>query len=212
MTPLHLVPLGSELASGLPLHFQMESELQQGLAWDKLDPRVSELVRYRTNDGVFLIDRETENVIKLETPLSSVMDIVRQALEFLAALNRTPAVKLLGISPSGFNATGESDIRNYYDHTTSQQEKVLRRAIQRALEYTSCSTSSGKSTMPWLRLRPARRGGSRGRCHAAEDPRRYLGCLPRSGRHQRRGGARRLCVLTAAHLKARRGGWPQRLS
>lgn len=38
------------------------------------------------------------------------------------------------ISPSGFNATGESDIRNYYDHIASQQEKVLRAGIQRALE------------------------------------------------------------------------------
>lgn len=112
----------------------MEAELQAGAAWDNLDRRVSELVRYRTNDGVFLIDKDSENVIKLETPLSGVTDIVRQALEFLAALNRTPAVKLLGISPSGFSATGESDIRNYYDHIKSQQEKVLRAGILRALE------------------------------------------------------------------------------
>ena len=43
-------------------------------------------------------------------------------------------MKLLGISPSGFNATGESDIRNYYDHVLSQQEKVLRPPLQRVLE------------------------------------------------------------------------------
>ena len=28
----------------------------------------------------------------------------------------------MGISPSGFNATGESDIRNYYDHIKAKQE------------------------------------------------------------------------------------------
>ena len=76
------------------------------------------------NDGVLAIDKDDEDVLKLETPLSGVTDIVRQSLEILAALNRTPAVKLLGISPSGFNATGESDIRNYYDYITSQQEKT----------------------------------------------------------------------------------------
>lgn len=99
----------------------------------QLDRRVRYMIQTMSNDGVLAVDKDTEDVVKLETPLSGVTDIVRQALEFLAALNRTPAVKLLGISPSGFNATGESDIRNYYDHITSQQEKVLRAGIWRAL-------------------------------------------------------------------------------
>lgn len=100
----------------------------------QLDARIRYMIRTMSNDGVLAVDKDTEEVVKLATPLSGVTDIVRQALEFLAALNRTPAVKLLGISPSGFNATGESDIRNYYDHITSQQEKVLRAGIQRALD------------------------------------------------------------------------------
>lgn len=104
----------------------------QGTA--NLDARIRYMVQAANNDGVLAVDKDIEDVIKLETPLSGVTDIVRQALEFLAALNRTPAVKLLGISPSGFNATGESDIRNYYDHIKSQQEKVLRAGIQRALD------------------------------------------------------------------------------
>ncbi len=104
----------------------------QGTA--ELDRRVRFMIQTMSNDGVLAVDKDSEDVVKLETPLSGVTDIVRQALEFLAALNRTPAVKLLGISPSGFNATGESDIRNYYDHITSQQEKVLRQGIRQALE------------------------------------------------------------------------------
>ena len=62
---------------------------------------------------------------------------MQQSLEHLAALNRTPAVKLLGISPSGFNATGESDIRNYYDHISSQQEKVIRPALEEVFRVLS---------------------------------------------------------------------------
>ena len=61
-------------------------------------------------------------------------DIVRQALEFLAAVNRTPAVKLLGISPSGFNATGESDIRNYYDHIATRQQKMMLAPLKTVLD------------------------------------------------------------------------------
>lgn len=99
-----------------------------------VDARIEYLIQTMSNDGVLVVDKDTEDVVKLETPLSGVTDIVRQSLEFLAALNRTPAVKLLGISPSGFNATGESDIRNYYDHIASQQEKVLREGVRKALD------------------------------------------------------------------------------
>lgn len=106
---------------------------------EQLDTRMQMLARNQSNDGVFAIDKESEDVVKVETPLGGVTDIVKQSLEQVAALNRTPAVKLLGISPSGFNATGESDIRNYYDHVLSQQEKVLRHAIKDILDVVQLS-------------------------------------------------------------------------
>lgn len=112
----------------------MEDILMAAQGTANLDARVRYMIQTMSNDGVLAVDKETEDVVKLETPISGVTDVVRQALEFLAALNRTPAVKLLGISPSGFNATGESDLRNYYDHIASQQEKVLRAGIKRVLE------------------------------------------------------------------------------
>lgn len=99
-----------------------------------LDYRMAMIARGRKNDAVIAVDKESEDVVKLETPLAGVSEIVRQSLEHVACLNRTPAVKLLGISPSGFNATGESDLRNYYDHIRSQQEKVLRPVLQQILK------------------------------------------------------------------------------
>lgn len=113
---------------------KMDDILFSGGGTAQLDTRIRYMIQSMTNDGVLAVDKESEEVVKLETPLSGVTDIVRQSLEILAALNRTPAVKLLGISPSGFNATGESDIRNYYDHVRSQQEKVLRDGIKKALD------------------------------------------------------------------------------
>ena len=113
---------------------KMEDILYAAGGTAQIDARIRYMIQSMTNDGVLAVDKESEEVVKLETPLSGVTDIVRQSLEILAALNRTPAVKLLGISPSGFNATGESDIRNYYDHVRSQQEKVLRDGIKKALD------------------------------------------------------------------------------
>ena len=101
--------------------------------------RLQIMAQNRSNDGVIAVDKDTEDVVKVETPMSGLTDVPRQSLEFVAAINRTPVVKLLGISPSGFNATGESDLRNYYDHILSQQEAVLRPAIQRVLEVVQVS-------------------------------------------------------------------------
>lgn len=112
---------------------EMGSILDGGSA-TALETRMAYFVQKQSNDGVMVIDKDAEDLIKLETPLAGVTDIVQQSLEFVAAINRTPAVKLLGISPSGFNATGESDLRNYYDHVASQQEKELHHGIKKAIE------------------------------------------------------------------------------
>lgn len=86
------------------------------------DVRIKALQRYRDNDSIYVCDKTEEDVNNVQTTITGSTDVVRQSLEMVSAINRTPAVKLLGISPSGFNATGESDITNYYDHIQSQQE------------------------------------------------------------------------------------------
>lgn len=98
-----------------------------------LDAKMMALNRYRNNDSIFVCDKEAEDIKNVTLSISGATDITRQALEHIAAINRTPAVKLLGISPSGFNATGESDIRNYYDHIRSKQE-LQRENIQTILD------------------------------------------------------------------------------
>ena len=80
-----------------------------------------------------MLDKETEDLVKLETPLGGVTDIVRQSLEFVAAVFRLPVTKFLGISPAGFNPTGEAERRNLYDYLASRQEKILRRPLARVL-------------------------------------------------------------------------------
>lgn len=97
------------------------------------DIKMKALQRYRDNDAVFVCDKNEEAVVNVQTTIAGCTDVVRQSLEMIAAINRTPAVKLLGISPSGFNATGESDIRNYYDYIRSKQE-LRRDAIMTCLK------------------------------------------------------------------------------
>lgn len=97
------------------------------------DIKMKALQRYRDNDAVFVCDKDAEAVVNVQTSIAGCTDVVRQSLEMIASINRTPAVKLLGISPSGFNATGESDLRNYYDYIKSKQE-LRRDAITTCLK------------------------------------------------------------------------------
>lgn len=48
-------------------------------------------------------------------------DLIDKFSKILAAATDIPATRLLGSSPGGLNATGESDMRNYYDMLKSRQ-------------------------------------------------------------------------------------------
>ena len=96
--------------------------------------RIDYMVQNRNNDGVEAIDKETEDIVNITTPLSGITEIVRQAEEMVAAYFGEPAVKLWGLSPGGFNATGEADMQNHYDHIASVQERMFRSPLKRLIE------------------------------------------------------------------------------
>jgi phage-related protein (TIGR01555 family) len=113
----------------LVVQTDMDAVLSDEHGIELFDAKMEFLERYRNNDSVFVCDKESEGVMNVQTTIAGCTDVVRQSLELIACINRTPAVKLLGISPSGFNATGESDLKNYYDYIASKQE-LYREQIQ----------------------------------------------------------------------------------
>lgn len=85
-------------------------------------------------EGMAIIDKESEDMQIFNNSLSGVIDIVRQSMEHLASMFNEPATKLWGISPAGFNATGESDMKNHYDNIASLQEQQLGDNLQKVLQ------------------------------------------------------------------------------
>ena len=57
----------------------------------------------------------------------------------VAGAARTPVTKLFGRSPAGLNATGESDMQNYYDYIDGLRENDLRPIIERLLPIMALS-------------------------------------------------------------------------
>mgnify|MGYP003947224089 FL=1 len=64
-----------------------------------------------------------EDFERVATPMTGVSDMLTAGWQRLAAATspRMPLTRLFGMSPGGLNATGESDMRNWYDQVKAFQ-------------------------------------------------------------------------------------------
>ena len=65
-----------------------------------------------------------------EISFAGLTDVAKLFLSIVAAAADIPATRLLGKSPDGMNATGEGDLRNYYDMIKARQEMDLAPALE----------------------------------------------------------------------------------
>ena len=94
--------------------------------------------RVRTSFGLQLLSRgdEMENH---QYTFSGLSDVYEAFMMDLAGAAEIPATKLFGRSPQGFQSTGESDLRNYYETVAALQERHLRPALERLLPVMAMS-------------------------------------------------------------------------
>lgn len=96
-----------------------------GGSWNSIYDRLAEFNIMRDNRGVFGIDKETEDIGNLAVPLGTLDELQAQAQEHMAASSQTPLVKLLGVTPSGLNASSDGEIRVFYDTIHALQEHLF---------------------------------------------------------------------------------------
>lgn len=94
---------------------------------------------YKSNDGMMLLDKESEEISQINTPLSGLHELLSKSQEQMAAPSHTPLVKLLGVSPSGLNASAEGEIEVYRDYISAQNEAYIRPVIERISEIMQLS-------------------------------------------------------------------------
>src|SRR5260364_143699 len=111
---------------------------QGGPAEKELFKHVDLIKQRQTIEGLTLIDAKDE--FQAHTYVfSGLSDMLIKIGQQLAGALGIPLVRLFGQSPAGLNATGESDIRTYYDDIHQKQERRLRSPIHRLLEVLSMS-------------------------------------------------------------------------
>lgn len=90
--------------------------------------------RFRDNRGLMMLDKDGEEFFQFNTPLSGLDALLAQSQEQLAMPSHTPLVKLLGVTPSGLNASSEGEIAVYYDYIKALQENILRDPLDKVLK------------------------------------------------------------------------------
>ncbi len=93
----------------------------------------------RDNRGLMMLDKDSEDIAQINTPLSGVHELQAQAQEQMASVSSIPLVKLLGITPSGLNASSDGEIRVFYDFISSQQESLFRDPLKKVLDVIQLS-------------------------------------------------------------------------
>ena len=72
-------------------------------------------------NGTLILDKEEEYESK-SASFGTLPDILDRFLQVVSGAADIPATRMLSQSPGGLNATGDSDLRNYYDRVQALQE------------------------------------------------------------------------------------------
>lgn len=97
---------------------------------DIIKARIQAVELARSTIRAVLMDSEEEFERK-QTPVSGLAELLDRLATRLAACADMPVTLLMGQSPAGLNATGESDIRFFYDRISVVQELGIKPQLER---------------------------------------------------------------------------------
>lgn len=110
------------------------------------------------------VGRSTLNAITIDaadsferqqTPLTGLPDLLEKFAVRLAAACGMPLTLLFGTSPAGMNATGESDIRFFYDRVDEYRQKRIKPALRRLIQILFRTLGNKREPAKWgLEFRP----------------------------------------------------------
>lgn len=86
--------------------------------------RVDLFNKTRDNRGTFVVDKNAEDFTNVSAPISGLDKLLAQSQEQMSSVSGIPLVILLGVTPSGLNASSEGEIRVFYDAVLAYNARV----------------------------------------------------------------------------------------
>ena len=94
--------------------------------------------RIKNSFGLMLMSNE-DSYEQHPYSFAGIAEVYESFMLDMAGAAEIPATKLYGRSPEGMNATGESDMKNYYEMVAGLQERILKPAIEKLLPVMAMS-------------------------------------------------------------------------
>lgn len=93
----------------------------------------------KSNLGIQVINKG-DAVHNTQYTFTGLQEVYDSMCLDLAGASRIPVTKLFGRAPAGMNATGESDMRNYYDYIDTLRESKLKPILEKIVPVIAMST------------------------------------------------------------------------
>lgn len=100
---------------------------------DKIIQRMELMDLSRSIARAVPIDADSEDFSRNVTPVSGLPELLDRFMLRLSAATGIPVALLFGQSPAGLQATGDADIRFFYDSMKSRQEIELQKPLERLI-------------------------------------------------------------------------------
>lgn len=98
---------------------------------DTLKRRMEAMDMSRSVARAILIDADGESYERIEVgALTGLVEAMDRFTNMVSASSEIPVTVLMGQAPAGLNATGESDIRSWYDAVEAEREAMLRSRVE----------------------------------------------------------------------------------
>ena len=104
----------------------------------KTELMFSTMIHMISSFGMMLLNPD-ESLETHPYSFAGLKEIHEAMMTEVAGAAEIPATKLFGRSPDGMNATGEADMRNYYERIAGLQDRMLRPALERLLPVMALS-------------------------------------------------------------------------
>lgn len=108
-----------------------------------IDARLAWMTNSKSATRSVYLDADKENgeedFKRVPVSFADIPGIVAELAKYISALADVPTTVLFGMSPAGLNATGESDMTQWYDRVCSYQHRSTKPKLERI-----CSILAGK--------------------------------------------------------------------
>jgi len=125
---------------------------------DLIKARARVIDMMRSVLGAMVLDADGEDFERKSTPLTDLPELIDRWQNVVAAVADMPTTILFGRSPAGMNATGDADIRAWYDRLSADRAIYVSPKIERLVKLLLLAKDGptrGKEPQDWrIKWRP----------------------------------------------------------